>query len=84
MEGTNHEMVNLATQQMSAVINPLIGDINKSYQALSTQIEQITNFFGAPPMRNMPVPQNVNVRPAENLVEEQVNQVPKNQAQIVQ
>jgi len=39
MEETNHEMVNLVTQQVGTVINPLIRDTNNSYQALSLQME---------------------------------------------
>jgi hypothetical protein len=35
MDEANHEMANLVTQQMGAVINPLIRDTNNSYQALS-------------------------------------------------
>jgi hypothetical protein len=48
MDEANHEMVNLVTQQMVAVINPLIRDTNNSYQALSGQMERIADFFGAP------------------------------------
>jgi len=47
MEETNHEMVNLVTQQIGAVINTLIQDTNKSYQALSVQMERMADFFGA-------------------------------------
>ena len=75
IEETNLEMVNLVTQQVGMVINPLIRDTNNSYQALSLQMERIGNFLGAPPARSIPVPQNVNVRKMENSVEEQVNQV---------
>jgi hypothetical protein len=84
MDEANHEMVNLVTQQMSAVINLLIRDTNNSYQALSVQMERMANFFGAPPVRNVPVAQNANVRPTENLAEEQINHVPENQAQMAQ
>jgi len=55
MEETNHEMVNLVTQQIGAIINPLIQDTNKSYQPLSIQMERMADFFGAPAARNTPV-----------------------------
>jgi hypothetical protein len=84
MDEANHEMVNLVTQQMGAVINPLIRDTNNSYQALSIQMERMANFFGVPPVRNVPVAQNANVRPTKNLAEEQINHVPENQAQMAQ
>ena len=48
MEDSNHEMVNMVTQQIGTVINPLIRDTNSSYQALAAQVERIANFFGAP------------------------------------
>ena len=72
--------------QIGTVINPLIRDTNNSYQALSAQMEQIANFFGAPPARNILVPQNQNVRAIEMPAEGQVNQVPRNmtQQQVVQ
>ncbi|KEH16546.1 hypothetical protein MTR_0151s0020 [Medicago truncatula] len=84
MEETNHEMVNLVTQQVGTVINPLIQDTNNSYQALSLQMERIANFLGAPPVRITTVPQNANIGQRENPIEEQVNQVPENQAYEVQ
>jgi len=50
MEESNHEMLNLLTQHISTMFNPLIEDTNNSYQALSTQMKRIANFFGAPPV----------------------------------
>jgi len=55
MEERKHEMVNMVTQQIGKVINPLIRETNTSYQMLSAQIERIANYFGAPPVRNTPV-----------------------------
>jgi len=49
MEESNHEMLNLLTQHISTMFNPLIQDTNNSYQALYIQMERIANFFGAPP-----------------------------------
>jgi len=81
MEDSNHERVNMVTQQIGTIINPLIRDTNNSYQAMSTQMERISNFFGAPPARNIPVPQNLNARPIETPTDGQVNQVLENMAQ---
>jgi len=81
MEDSNHEIINMLTQQIGTVINPLIRDTNNSYQALSAQMKRIANFFGAPLERNTPVPQNQNVRPIEIPVEGPVNQMPGNVAQ---
>jgi len=81
MEETNHEMVNMVTQQIGAVIKPLIQDTNKSYQALSVQMERMADFFGAPAARNTPVSRNLNVGSIENPAVSQINHVPENQAQ---
>jgi len=48
MDESNHEMVNLLTQQISTVFNPLIRDTTRSYQALTTQMGRITDFFAPP------------------------------------
>jgi hypothetical protein len=69
MEESNHDMVNMLTQQVDTVFNPLIQDINNSYQALSIKMERIANFFSAPLVRNTPAPQNQNGRPVEIHVE---------------
>jgi len=45
MDESNYEMVNLLTQQIGVVFNPLIRDTNQSYQALTTQMGRITYFF---------------------------------------
>jgi hypothetical protein len=81
MEESNHDMVNMLTQQIGRVFNPLIQDTDSSYQALSTQIERIVNFFGAPHVRNTPAPQNQSVRLVENPVERPNNVIPVNQVQ---
>jgi len=44
-------------------------------------MERIANFFGAPPRRNIPVPQNQNAREIETPAERADNQVPRNVAQ---
>jgi len=65
MEDSNHEMVNMLTQKIGTVFNPLIRDTHNSYLALSDQMERIVDFFGAPPRRNVQIPQVQNHRPIE-------------------
>jgi len=48
MDDINHEMVNLLTQQIDTVFNPLIQSINQSYQALATQVGRIADLFAPP------------------------------------
>jgi len=81
MAESNHDMVNLLTQQIGIVFSPLIQDTNNSYQALSTQMERIANFFGTRPAPNTPAPQNQNVWPVEIPVERPNNGVPIYQVQ---
>jgi len=69
MEDTNHEMVNMLTQQIGTLFNPLIQQTHNSYQTLTHQMGRIVDFFGAPHVRNRPVPQNQNLRPIQILVE---------------
>jgi len=57
MEESNHEMVNMVTQQIGTVINPLIRDTITSYEELSAQMERVANDFGTPPARNVSRPQ---------------------------
>jgi len=38
MEDANHEMVNMLTQQIGMVFNPLIQQIGSSYQTLNDQM----------------------------------------------
>ena len=68
MDESNHEMVNLLTQQIGTVFNPLIRNTNRSYQALTTQMGRISYFF-APPQ---PVTQIQNQQPLR-LVEQMVH-----------
>jgi len=65
MEDSNHEMVNMLTPQIGTIFNPLIRDTHSSYLALSNQMGRIIDFFGAPPRRNVQIPQVQNHRPAE-------------------
>lgn len=62
-------MVNMLTQQIGAVFNPLIQQIHNSYETLTNQMGRIADFFGAPPTQNRPMPQNQNERPVQIPVE---------------
>jgi len=68
-------MVNMLTQQIGTVFNPLIRDTHNSYLALSDQMGQIADFFGASLRRNVqiplinPVPQPVVEPPAPGVQE---------------
>jgi len=58
-------MVNMLAQQIGTMFNPLIRDTHNSYLALSDQMGRIADFFGAPPRRNVQIPQVQNPRPVE-------------------
>ena len=57
MDESNHEMVNLLTQQIGTLFNPLIQNTNRSYQALATQMGRIGDFFAPPQPIHQPIPQ---------------------------
>ena len=74
MDESNHEMVNLFTQQIGTVFNHLIRDTNRSYQALTTQMGRIADFFAAPQPVYQPVTQIQNqqsLRLVESMVQRQ-------------
>src|SRR6266487_241654 len=48
MDESNHEMVNMLTQQIGTIFNPLFQTTNNSYQLLANQMGRMTDFFGAP------------------------------------
>jgi hypothetical protein len=70
MDESNHEMINLLTQQLGTVIDPLIQDLNNSYQMLTNQMSRIAYFFGAPPT------QQQQIRPIPTQAPVQRNQMP--------
>jgi len=81
MEDTNPEMVNMLTQQIGTVFNPLIQQTHNSYQTLTDQMRRIANFFGAPRIQKRPMPQNQSQRPVQIPVERLNNGVPVAQMQ---
>ena len=72
MDESNHDMVNMLTQQIGTVFNPLIQNTNQSYQLLANQMGRIADFFGAPQVPHQQVPQIQNVVPL------QIAQAPNN------
>ncbi|KAK2422492.1 hypothetical protein QL285_033024 [Trifolium repens] len=72
MDESNHDMVNMLTQQIGTIFNPLIQNTNQSYQLLANQMGRIADFFGAPQAHNQQVPQIQNVVPL------QIAQAPNN------
>ncbi|KAK2363144.1 hypothetical protein QL285_088154 [Trifolium repens] len=65
MDDSNHDMVNMLTQQIGTLFNHLIQNTNQSYQVLATQMGRIADFFGAPQVPNQQVPQIQNVVPLQ-------------------
>ncbi|KAK2422316.1 hypothetical protein QL285_032860 [Trifolium repens] len=83
MDESNHDMVNMLTQQIGTVFNPLIQNTNQSYQLLANQMGRIADFFGAPqvpqiqnvvPLQIVQAPNNAIV-PAQNNIVNPINQV---------
>jgi len=58
MDESNYEMINLLTQEIGTVFNPLIRDINRSYQDLTTQMGRTTYCFAPPQPVYQSVTQN--------------------------
>ncbi|XP_050909553.1 uncharacterized protein LOC127123374 [Lathyrus oleraceus] len=58
MDESNHEMVHMLTQQMGAILRPLIQDSTQSYQQFVTQMTRIRDFLKAPraQVRRNPMP----------------------------
>jgi hypothetical protein len=52
MHESNHDMVNMLTQHISIVFNPLIHNTNNNYQILANQMGRIADFFCTPQVFN--------------------------------
>lgn len=65
MDESNHEMVNMLTQHIGTVFNPLIHNTTQSYKLLANHMIRIDDFFGAPPAQARPIPQISNYRQVE-------------------
>jgi hypothetical protein len=72
MDDSNHEMVNQLTSQLGTVINPLIRDTNRSYEALATQMGRIADFFGGPQLPVQQPLQRIPPRIPEQVVKNRV------------
>lgn len=57
MDESNHYMVNMLTQQIGIVFNPLIQNTNYTYQQLAHQMGRIAYLFGAPQVPIQQIPQ---------------------------
>jgi len=66
MDESNHEMVNLSTQQFGTLFNPLIQNMNQVYQSLTTQMGRIADFFAPPQTVYQRIPQIQNIRQIQN------------------
>ena len=51
-------MVNMLTQQIDTMFNPLIQNTKHSYHQLAHRMSQIVDLFGAPQVPIQPVPNN--------------------------
>jgi len=63
---SNHEMVNMLTQQISTMFNPLIQNTNQSYQDLATQMRRIADLFTSPQPIHQQIPRIQNIPPIQN------------------
>lgn len=48
MEESNHEMVQMLTQIIGTIFNPLIQDTSQTNQQMEVQMTRIADFFGVP------------------------------------
>jgi len=65
MDESNHDMVNMLTQQIGTFFNPLIQNINRSYQALAPQMGRIVDLFAPIHLVHQQIPQVQNPRPLQ-------------------
>jgi len=57
MDESNHQMVNMLTQQSDIAFNLLIQNTNQSCQVLTTQMGRITYLFTTVQVTNQHIPQ---------------------------
>lgn len=48
MDDSNHDMMNMMTQQIVTTFNPMIENTNNTYQVLARHMGRISDVFGAP------------------------------------
>ncbi|XP_050919014.1 uncharacterized protein LOC127136510 [Lathyrus oleraceus] len=55
MDDSNHELVNMLTNQMSTVFNPLIQESTETNRQVANQLTRLCNFLGAPARQITPM-----------------------------
>ncbi|CAL5207631.1 unnamed protein product [Lathyrus oleraceus] len=70
MDDSNHELVNMLTNQMGIVFNPLIQESTETNRQVANQLTPLCNFLGAPtrqmtPMIRPTVPVQIEIGAAE-------------------
>lgn len=48
MDDSNHELVNMLTNQMGTIFNPLIQESTETNRQVANQLTRLCNFLGAP------------------------------------
>jgi len=66
MDESNHEMVNMLTQQIDTMFNRLIQNTKQSYKALATEIARIAYLFSPPQPVYQQIPQIQNIQQIQN------------------
>ena len=55
MDESNHEMVQMLTQTLTTVLNPMIQNAAQSNQQMTSQVARMSEFLGVPqPQRHPP------------------------------
>ncbi|XP_050908201.1 uncharacterized protein LOC127121810 [Lathyrus oleraceus] len=84
MDESNHEMVQMLTQTLTTVLNPLIQNTTQSDQHMTTQVARMFEFLGIP-QHQRPLPRDW-VRENQKATFEEdltINQIPQNQGGVV-
>lgn len=83
IDESNHDMVQMLAQIMSAIFNPLIQDKTKMNQQMEPQMTHIVDFFGVPQSPRHPqrgwTRENQGIAVENDLT---INQVPRNAPQV--
>lgn len=84
MDESNHEMVQMLTQTLTTVLNPLIQNTTQSNQQMTAQVARMSEFLGIP-QHQRPLPRDWVRENQEPTFEEDltINQIPQNQGGVV-
>ncbi|XP_050918790.1 uncharacterized protein LOC127136249 [Lathyrus oleraceus] len=71
MDGSNHELVNMLTNQMGIVFNPVIQESAETNRQVANQLTRLCNFLGAPTLQmaqvvRKTIPDQVEIGTAED------------------